>query len=296
MCNIWKIRSKDEISLEKVAEIFSDKLFRKTKVIKLMGGEPTLHSRFPELVKLLKECMPNAQIVVSTNGFPFKRMKKVIDTLLGIEPTIIFSLSLDGREKVHDKMRGIKGCFKEVRKASLYLFKLSKKFGRRLLRFSFTITPWNYKELPKVLDFAKKLDTYVGVRLMHINEHFYRNTEKSLTFSNEMLEFVEKVLRTEGRNVFQKNIVSVYRKGRKLPCFAFITTVTIEPDGSIKPCIYSEKTSIRKLSEVWNRSEGRKLRRKIKHCTRCWSDCQTIPDIKGEYFFEKLHSNNSRFS
>ncbi len=130
MCNIWKIRSKDEISLEKAAEMFSDKFFRKTKVIKIMGGEPTLHSRFPELVKLLKECMPKVQIVVSTNGFPFKRIKRVIDTLLGIEPTIIFSLSIDGREKVHDKMRGIKGCFKEVRKTSLYLFKLSKKFGR----------------------------------------------------------------------------------------------------------------------------------------------------------------------
>lgn len=285
MCSIWKMKSKEEISIKRVEEIFSERVFKKTKIVKIMGGEPTLHSEFDELIKTIKECLPKAQVVVSTNGFPFERMKKIIDVSLKIDPEIIFSLSIDGREKVHEKIRGVKGCFKEVMKTAFYLAKLSRKNNRKLLRFSFTITPWNYKELEYAYEIAKKFNTYIGVRLMQISREFYKNDKESFPeFSDNMLEFIENVLKEKAINSFQKDMVRVYKEGRRLPCFAFITNVTIEPNGTLKPCIYSQSTNIKNLSEVWNRKTGRDMRKKIKHCKRCWSDCQTIPDIKASYF------------
>lgn len=290
MCNIWKKKEKTEISPEKVEKIFSKKIFRKTKLVKLMGGEPTLHSKFLEIIELLSELLPNAQKVVSTNAYPYKRMKKVINESVEIDSDIIFSLSLDGIGKTHDFIRGVNGVFSEVMKTARYLKEMERKTKKVKLRFSFTITPWNYKDLEKIFRLAKKMETYVGVRLAHVNEHFYGNEEKlkTLNLEKNILINVQKILKTQGLNTFQKRIVETKLTERKLPCLALINSLAIDPEGKIKPCIYSKSIQVRDIEKFWNSERAKLIRKKIYSCRSCWSDCQTIPDLKGEYFYEKM--------
>ena len=290
MCNIWKKKEKTEISPEKVEKVFSERIFRKTKVVKLMGGEPTLHSKFLKIIEILSELLPNAQKVVSTNAYPYKRMKKVINESVEIDSDIIFSLSLDGIGKTHDFIRGVNGVFSEVMKTAKYLKKIERKTKKVKLRFSFTITPWNYKDIEKVIRLAKKMEAYIGIRLAHVSKHFYGNQEKLklFGFNKKVLIDIHKILKIHGLNTFQKKITEAKLTKRKLPCLAFINSIAIDPQGRVKPCIYSKAIRVSSIEKFWNSERAKLIRKKIYSCKSCWSDCQTIPDLKGEYFYEKI--------
>ena len=50
----------------------------------LMGGEPLLHPRLPEVIRLTRSCLPDAPIVLDSNGLLLKRMKEDFwDALVG---------------------------------------------------------------------------------------------------------------------------------------------------------------------------------------------------------------------
>lgn len=126
-----------------------------------------------------------------------------------------------------------------------------------LFRFSFTITPWNFKELPKVVKFAKEKKTYVGFRIMHL-DRLYRN---GLKLEDDFMKKFKPVLKEVGDNYFKKHIGDE----RSVRCFAFINSVFIDPSGHFHPCLYRSSIGDGELSRLWNGKEGRKIRGEIKN-------------------------------
>jgi len=275
MCNIWKDADETEISLELVERIFSDRIFRKTRLVKITGGEPTLHPELPGIIKLLTKLLPESRIAINTNGYPFERMKKVADECIRIRNDLVFSIGLDGIGEVHNYIRG-RECFQEVMKTVSYLEKL-RDSRNVLFRFSFTITPWNFKVLPEVVKLAKERKTYVGFRIMHLDK-LYRN--ESLNLNHDFIQEFKPILKEVGDNYFKEHIGDEERKVR---CFAFINSVFIDPSGHFHPCLYRDSVGDGELSKLWKGKEGRKIRDEIKNCSKCWSDCQTVPNIIAEF-------------
>ncbi len=276
MCNIWREKSSKEIPPELVAKIFSDRLFRKTRLVKITGGEPTLHSRLPDIIRIISESSPLARIAINTNGYPFERIRKTTEKCLDVRDDLIFSLSLDGMEEAHNYIRG-RNCYREVMKSVDYFEEL-RESKNILYRFSFTITPWNYADLPKVVELAREKKTYVGFRVMHLGK-LYRN--ENLKLDDDFLEKVKPILKDAGDNYFKSRIGE--SRSRSMKCFAFVNSVFIDPDGNFHPCIYRESEGCGKLSEMWNSEKGKAVRRNIEKCRNCWSDCQSIPDIIAEF-------------
>jgi len=285
MCNIWKEKSKKEISIEKVKEIFSDKLFKKTKLVKITGGEPTLHSHIHDIIKIISE-KTDARISINTNAYPLERIKKVVDECIKIRKDLIFSIGLDGIGDVHNYIRG-RECFEEVMKSINYLEDLKKKTEVKV-RFSFTITPWNYSALPEVVKFAEKKGTYIGFRIMHL-DRLYRNEDIRLKLNGEFLNNIKPILKEHGTNYFKINIAEFGAKfggsKRKVNCYAFINSVFIDPDGEFHPCLYRKSLDNGNLclSKVWKSEKAKEIREEIKNCSKCWSDCQTVPNIIAEF-------------
>ena len=94
----YKKRS-EEMSLETIKKyiILLNKI--KPKKIILIGGEPTLHPNFVDIVQLLYQ--NNFKISVVSNGYGFsnlKIVKKVIDKIKNI------SISIEGTNKTHNKI------------------------------------------------------------------------------------------------------------------------------------------------------------------------------------------------
>ena len=66
------------------------------------------------------------------------------------------NLSLDGLEKTHDFIRGIKGSFKSILKTYNELVKLKKRFSNLYVRINTTINNKNYKEIRAFDNFIKE--------------------------------------------------------------------------------------------------------------------------------------------
>lgn len=269
MCNIWKEKSDVEIPVDTVKKIFSDELFRKTKLIKITGGEPTLHTQLPKIIEVISKLAPEAKIAINTNGYPFERIKRVVDACLEVRDDIIFSVALDGIGETHNYVRG-RECYQDVVRTIDYLEEL-KRSKNVLYRFSFTITPWNYTDLPKVVELARERRTYVGFRVMHIDK-LYRNVDLR---ANGLKDEIKPMAKKVGENYFQENIGSDVT----VNCFAFVNSVFIDPQGKFHPCLYREEEGNGELSKLWTDDRGKKIRDNTKKCARCWSDCQTIPNI-----------------
>ncbi|QOL15825.1 radical SAM protein [Dickeya dianthicola] len=91
----------------------------------LWGGEPLMHSRFSEIVKLLQRFQRT--IIMCTNGI---LIKKHLDDLLALGKNLNLLVSLDGQEEDHDALRG-KGKFRQTIDNIQYLLRL-KQEGRFL--------------------------------------------------------------------------------------------------------------------------------------------------------------------
>ena len=54
MCNIWQTKPKHALSLDEIARVFGNSLFRHCATISLTGGEPSMRKDFAELPPLLE--------------------------------------------------------------------------------------------------------------------------------------------------------------------------------------------------------------------------------------------------
>lgn len=65
-CNIWKIKTKDEFSLEEIKEIAKNIKF--IHWIRLTGGEPFLRKDYVDIVKVLDEQLDLYLLTTPTNA------------------------------------------------------------------------------------------------------------------------------------------------------------------------------------------------------------------------------------
>jgi Fe-coproporphyrin III synthase len=106
VCNLhcshcyWWLNRKNEsdLSVKDWKEIIRN-TFKKQKVfvVTLVGGEPTMR---PDIIEVFCEEMPRRVCVVTNGTFPLKRFENLY----------FYWISLDGTEKIHDKIRG-KGSY-----------------------------------------------------------------------------------------------------------------------------------------------------------------------------------------
>jgi MoaA/NifB/PqqE/SkfB family radical SAM enzyme len=118
----------------------------------LRGGEPFL---FPDIIELL-EYINSKGIFISldTNGTLLKKYAADIVRIGNIHITI----SVDGPEEIHDKVRGIKGCFRRIKEGVNRLIEVEKNSGRNISRaICFTISPYSVSGLGKMPGVARIL-------------------------------------------------------------------------------------------------------------------------------------------
>ena len=102
------------ISPEKWGSIF--KRAKSLLHLTVTGGEPFLRKDFVRIIdNIILNCnVP--RISIKTNGFYTDRIKEFIPTLVNKHKNTEFtlSISLDGSEEIHDKVREFKGAYKKV--------------------------------------------------------------------------------------------------------------------------------------------------------------------------------------
>jgi len=118
-CFFWKDMEHEtqELTLNEFRKIASS-LKHPLNSISLTGGEPFLRDDLPEICKIFVGINKTKSIFITTNGLLTDKIYSTTETILkNIDKCVRFQVqvSLDGKEKTHNKIRGVKIFKKAVK-------------------------------------------------------------------------------------------------------------------------------------------------------------------------------------
>lgn len=164
MCDIWKIKDFPEIAPEEYM-----KLPTTLRDINISGGEPFLRVDIVDIIRVIVERVPQARIVISTNGFMPALIESQMKKILEIKPDIGVSISVDGYEDMHEQIRGIPDAWKK----DMDTLERLQKLGMKNLRLGFTILPENVQDFGKVYDETRRRGIEFTHAFAQSSEHYF---------------------------------------------------------------------------------------------------------------------------
>lgn len=318
-CNIWKVAFeqpeliKQEMSYNEIKAAFvRDKDFlNELEFVQLTGGEPFLKDKIVETAELMYDVAPNLESMwIPSNGLATKlvvgKVRQMIDNK-GIKKFGV-SISIDGRETYHDKVRGRKGFFRKTKRTLDKLAKLSREHEKLEVSLGFTIGKKNWKDLMFAYELSKGLDIDFTTRPVNFSEVYYLNTEKKLNSGlseEEVVEISKQVGEIEDDMLSNRSTLGglnyrTYFGGmikyirdpftRFFPCYSGALSLAIDPIGNVFPCLYMPKKlgNIREkpLKEIWGSKKAREVWKAIRknQCPNCWIECESQKNITYEIF------------
>ncbi len=123
--------------------------------VTISGGEPTLRSDLPEIVKSLCDiCEPNT-VTIPTNGINPTKSFPILEKIVKENSKVTFkiNISLDGIGSKHDHIRQTEGNFKRAVALYEHLVSLSKTNKNLITGYYTVLSKFNYRDLNEILDF-----------------------------------------------------------------------------------------------------------------------------------------------
>lgn len=291
--------SKEELTTEQAKDFIEDLGNMKVPVLLFSGGEPLLRDDFFELAEFARDV--GLRTVISTNGTLISEdvARKLKDA--GIK---YVGVSLDGMPETHNKFRGVLQAFERAVEGIRNSLKVGLKAGVR-----FTVTRDNYKDLPKLLEYAAK----EGIPRFCIYHLVYAGRGKNIVKRDltkeerrKMMEFIInktielhkkgyeiEILTTDNHadGVFLYNYIVEKEPERAEEvitllkmhggCSAGVKVANVDYRGDVHPCQFWSHVTLgnvkeRRFSEIWNDTNNEflnMLRNKAKYlkgkCGRC---------------------------
>ena len=285
-CDIWKIKPENEINVDNIIKSF-DGSEKDIYWLSLSGGEVTLVKYYFELIDRLKKKLPNLKIVAfTTNCLTPNRVVKYAKYIKDNDLDPLITLSLDGDEKLHDEVRGVKGNYKKC----LETYEMLKN-EKILCHYGITLSNKNYEFVKN--DYHNYKDTMKAVTFIHSEgiynkENSYEDDEKIIkslkiidkNFKvNKLYEIIEKIhIKLSIKFLEQK------REKNIIPCDVLNSSIHIMQDGAVKPCMFMEEIGNIKENNILSflkKDSTLEIKEKIKkdQCPKCWMNCYSPHSI-----------------
>ncbi|MBL7147681.1 MAG: radical SAM protein [Nanoarchaeota archaeon] len=279
MCNRKKFDK--ELSLEEFKNYVNQTANWGIKHINISGGEPLL--RKDDSIELIEQAKKRGIFTtLVTNGSLLN--KKTCEELFNSGLDVI-TISLDGLEKTHDRIRG-KGSFKKIIIALQNIQKLRR--GNRFVSNIVTVVmKYNYKELVDVYELAVKYgveNIMYQCILDETKEQKYWLDEEDIKLLKQITNELITIKRLKGKignqEEFFKSLPDYFNRNLKNErCYAGYDEMIVNPDGSLSTCtgIILKNTLIRNIKKLWRAKEYNLIRKEMKKCKKpcmvlCWSD------------------------
>jgi len=291
MCNIWKKSGQFE-------EMPADLIFslpRNINEINITGGEPFLHTKIEEIVLNIKNHLPKARIIISTNGFATQLITEKIKKIIAINSNIGVAISIDGIGEEHEKIRGVQGGYEKV----LQTINNLKSLGLKYIKIGFTLGNYNTGELKKVYELASKLNTEFSLAVLHSSENFF-NKENIFIYNKEIEETLNWLIKKElsswnlkkwarayfayGAKYFLKN------NKRIIPDYSGENNIFIDPKGNI----YSSDVSENIIGKIDNQNFY--LEKTSLNIKNSWMICTARSAMKKHWFKVGKWIINNKFT
>lgn len=267
----------DELRRSEIKDILTQAKEMGAVYVTFTGGEPLLRGDITKLIKFATSIglKPN----IDTNGILLTPEKAEALKRAGVE---VLQVSIDGREEVHDRIRG-EGAFK----AAIKGIENALTAGLHV-NINFTLSKANLEEVEHVVMIAQalgvqslSLERFIpagrGSMEMALSPQEFR---QALSRFFNLARFVQVKLTTTDplRVLVDERLARAYEKEMRYRicggCTAGIAALTVSYDGEVYPCPKLEISlgNIRKksLEEIWESSELLwKLRSREFECSGC---------------------------
>lgn len=309
-CFINEDRIKDELSTQEWFDIIEQIPFY--SFISIVAGEVMIRPDFFEILE--KACKKTfGKVSIITNGLLLdeEKIKKFIKYNM-----LLLSVSIDGYEKNHDKIRNKNGLFDNIIKNLDYLKELKVKEHKKspILDIKSVILEDNLDDLPLIYKKAVDLDAeFYSLSFKRNNflrqnsilkekftEEFYK-TEYPLEmyFDEEHFKEIYKELESISKNVKTKlrwapkfnetndidRILRYFKLSNKdvkeiyKPCNVPFSSVFITPEGNLYPCLSVKLGNVRgkNILKVLNNEQYKLFRKNLKK-NKIYNACQLCCD------------------
>jgi MoaA/NifB/PqqE/SkfB family radical SAM enzyme len=198
MCSIWQMEGHDD-----APPAIYEKLPTTLQDVNISGGEPFLRRDLEEVVRIVRDRVPGARIIVSTNGLMGEAMVPRALELVRIDRGIGFGISIDGVGEMQDYIRGVKGAFDNA----VAVAKGLKAGGVDNIRFAFTLTRENAGHMTKVYDLAGELGVQFTMAMAHDSDFFFGSHDTAIVREGGSL-FVDDGLRRDLEGIINRELAS----------------------------------------------------------------------------------------
>lgn len=114
-CNVWAEKDKSEVNIEELTKRIQSEYFNKVESVGINGGEPFLHTNIAGVISVLLLLDKIKSIYIISNGLLTDRTLENLEVIKKLcedkNVKIYLTISIDGIDEIHDKVRGIKGAF-----------------------------------------------------------------------------------------------------------------------------------------------------------------------------------------
>jgi MoaA/NifB/PqqE/SkfB family radical SAM enzyme len=231
----------DHVGEERLTRDTLRKLPSSLDYVNVTGGEPLLVKDIVPAVRAIYEAT-SARITISTNGTLPDRAEETVRELRRDVPGLHVSVSLDGLEETHDRIRRSPGSF---RRALDTVDRLTPLLGRDL-HLAFTISADNAGEFDGVAGLADEYGLPLSLALTHTSEHYFRPDEAAVPDEEAALRAVDAAARYylrqpppggAGRAYFAAGLRCLVTSGRRpLACRAADRFFYLDPAGDVFGC------------------------------------------------------------
>lgn len=315
MCGIWQKPIQNELTIEEI-----DSLFRKANHfswINLTGGELLQRPDIRQVIATIIDNSPNLYLLnFPTNGIQTDEIVSTVAMILEKTrlPRLIVSVSLDGPEELHDRIRGTEGCWRNA----IETFRQLRKWrsGRFSVYFGHTIQTLNLGMFDLTVEAADSRIDNVTVDDFHLNiahasGHYYDNTATgALPDQESAVREIERIASARTRKPFdpvarieqsyQRHIRHYLEHGRACyTCQAAAASCFINPVGIVYPCSVFDSPigSLREygldFAALWHSKARTQSRIRIinGHCPGCWTPCEAYQTILANLLKQGLSSS-----
>lgn len=305
MCNIWEIKSPHLLSLDQLAQIFSDAVYARVEYIILAGGEPTLRHDLAEIVEVMHKYMPRLKkLMIASNVINGtsvqKQYPRIVRYCTDHKISLTLAVSLDGIGPTHDNIRGVKGAFEKVMANVAFLKQLQKEAPFNM-SLDPTIFSMNVHEMQSLKDLADRLNLPITFQFAAIADDYYHNANIEHVLKTDdkgrarIVEFLQRRIAEsslfDALACYYAEVVE-HAQGaasRSLPCPFADQGLLLNPDGSLQYCHNSrpignalEKSS----SELYYGRENTAYRSTVRTeiCPSCQMSCLFFVSLRKEVF------------
>ncbi len=220
------------------------------------GGEIFLRDDIVEITDLFYKHNKPAIILFPTNGLLTDVISEKIELVLKkcVNSTIVVKLSLDGKEELHDKIRGGKGSFKKTMETYNVLGSLLDKYPNFELGINTVFCSRNQDNMGEIIEFVNGLEnikthTISFIRGAGSDEDIKTiEVEKYFKAINVLASNLRKKMsgtyRFRGakikaaQDVLQRQLIyeTIVRNKQAVPCYAGKLNLVLTETGDLYPC------------------------------------------------------------